>query len=75
MTDLPRIEPQPDIKPFRIHFTNRGDEWWYNERRMWRKRGRGPMLMQWKCPFGENGEPVFVDGAWYWKPTGGNDGN
>jgi hypothetical protein len=70
MSDLVRIEPQPDMKPFQIDFQNRGPEYWYNERRLYRERGRGPMFISWKCPFGADGEPTFVDGAWYWKRTG-----
>ena len=67
LADIQPIEPQPDIKPFRIAFRNRGDEWWYNERRQFRKNGRGPMLMDWKCPFGVDGEPVLIDGKWFWQ--------
>lgn len=68
--DHRRIEPQPDMMPFRISFSNRGPEYWYNERRRFRQCGRGPMLMSWKCPFGEAGKPVRIDGVFYWEPTG-----
>ncbi len=68
MSDLRLIEPQPRKgTPFRIAFQNRGPEYWYNENSGWPRCGR--MLFEWKCPFGVNGEPVFVDGKWYWRET------
>ena len=69
--ELVRIEPQPDMMPFRVHFANRGDEWWYNERRHFRQTGNPQhgMLKSWKCPFGVNGKPVCVDGIFYWQRT------
>jgi hypothetical protein len=24
------------------------------------------MLIEWKCPFGLNGEPKLIDGKWWW---------
>ena len=69
-TPAPVLEPQPrNGKPFRIHFVNRGDEYWYNER-MGFRRGHGPMLISWKCPFGVDGEPVLVGGEWRWQRVG-----
>lgn len=60
------ITPQPrNGPPFRINFVNRGREYWYNERLAYR-RGFGPMLFEWKCPFGVNGYPKLIDGLWYW---------
>lgn len=60
------ITPAPrNGRPFRIAFVNRGPEYWYNERLGYR-RGRGPMLFEWKCPFGVNGEPKLIDGVWHW---------
>lgn len=62
-----RIEPQPKRgKPFRIAFQNRGPEWWYNECFGW-PQNQERMLFSWKCPLGEKGEPVLIDGVWYWK--------
>lgn len=69
MDELIELSPQPkNGPPVRINFSNRGPEYWYNERLGW-KRGHGPMLFEWKCPFGVDGEPVRVDGKWYWKRT------
>lgn len=68
--DWIRIDPQPrNGKPFRIAFTNRGDEYWYNERLGWNTLRTNKMLFSWKCPFGADGEPVLVDGVWYWRKT------
>lgn len=65
---LVRIEPQPRCgRPVRIAFSNRGPEYWYNERVAWRHGNGNQMLFEWKCPLGVNGEPVLVDGVWYWK--------
>lgn len=65
--DMRLMEPQPKCgAPFRIHFTNRGPEYWYNERRAYRDRRRGDMLFEWKCPFGSAGRPQYLDGVWYW---------
>jgi hypothetical protein len=61
------IDPQPQCgRPFRINFQNRGPEYWYNERRAYRDRQRGPMLFEWKCPFGQHGTPELINGLWYW---------
>jgi hypothetical protein len=68
MCELVKIEPQPKRgAPFRISFSNRSPAYWYNEQLSW-PRGNH-MLFEWKCPFGVNGEPVLVDGTWYWRRT------
>lgn len=66
--EMIRMEPQPrNGPPVRIAFTNRGQQYWYNERIGFR-RGRGSMLFEWKCPFGLDGKPTLVEGVWYWCP-------
>lgn len=69
-TEMIPIHPQPKRGlPFRISFANRGQQYWYNERDNWARCGRGDMLFEWKCPFGTNGKPVFIDGKYYWERT------
>lgn len=66
---LKPLEPQPaNGPPFRIAFTNRGPEYWYNERLGWPRR-TNKMLFEWRCPTGQNTyEPKRVDGVWVWMP-------
>ena len=64
LPELKKIEPQPKKgMPFRIRGADQAT--WFNE--CLRSRTGGLELFRWKCPFGTGGEPVFIDGVYYWK--------
>lgn len=72
LSDPIPLSPQPRLgKPYRMNFANRGPEWWFQESVTYREsRGRrGNMFVSWKCPYGVDGEPVNIDGVWFWQPT------
>lgn len=69
--ELIRIEPQPQRgKPFQIAGCLSVDgqdpaAFWFNERIGWPHSNK--TVFQWRCPLGPEGEPVNVDGVWYWR--------
>ncbi len=58
------LDPQPTMIPFQIVGDRSGR--WYNERKRWRRTGRGPMLISWRPPSPQH-VPAQRGEQWVWQ--------